>query len=140
MTTRALVDANILVYYLDAREGRKHQLAQEFMKEVDANPLKFVVCIQSLREFASIATKKSIVPAVKIKESVMLFEKAFQKPLGDIPFDIMNAVSLACYQKIPFYDALLASTAQRHGVTTIYTENTKDFEKILGIKAVNPLK
>jgi len=52
----------------------------------------------------------------------------------------VRAISLNSQYGIQFWDALLVATMQRHGITTIFTENTGDFEKCPGIKAVNPLK
>ncbi len=140
MAIRGLVDANILIYFIDAEEGEKHTRAKKFMADVDSNSFQYVIATQTLRECAHVWIRKSKLPAERIKEHILLFEKVFTRPLMDESIDIVNAVSLSHSEKIPFWDALLASTAKRHGVYTIFTENTKDFERIPGIKAVNPLK
>jgi predicted nucleic acid-binding protein len=38
------------------------------------------------------------------------------------------------------FDLYLAATALEHGVTQIYTADTKHFEKIPGLSACNPLR
>jgi len=42
--------------------------------------------------------------------------------------------------KVHFWDALIAATMIENNVFTIFTENTKDFKKIKGITAINPLE
>ncbi len=58
--------------------------------------------------------------------------------LSDGIWDVADALVLAEGKKRLFWDALLASTMKRNFVTTIITENTKDFKE-LEVKVVNPL-
>jgi len=51
---------------------------------------------------------------------------------------ITRAVALSYKIGIGFFDALLAQTMLENNIHLIYTENTKDFNKIPGIKAINP--
>lgn len=140
MTTRGLIDANILIYSANADDPEKHRRAVAFMEKVVTQPSEYVVSYQSLREFAFVSIKRTRVPLEKINQYVTQFQNAFGQTLIDLPLDISTAITLSQMHKTPFWDALLASTAQRHEIFTIYTENTKDFENIPGIKAVNPLK
>lgn len=39
-----------------------------------------------------------------------------------------------------YWDYLIASTMKENAVKEIYTENTKDFEKIPELKVVNPFR
>ncbi len=51
-----------------------------------------------------------------------------------------SATKKSAYQGTPFWDALIAETMLENGVSTIYTENEKDFKKMRGINAINPFK
>ena len=137
---RGLVDANILVYAANADEPKKHMQAKVFIQQVISQPADYVVSYQSLREFASVSIKKAHLSHEKIREYVTEFQYAFGDLIIDLPMDIASATTIVDAHKAPFWDSLLASTAFRHGIFTIYTENVKDFEKIPGIKPINPLK
>lgn len=139
MTTRALVDSNILIYFTNTKDNEKYLRARAFMRSVDDDSSRFALSTQSLREFSAVSIKKSKLGTEEILEYLDGFQRAFGEILIELPLDIAPAIRLAREKKIPFWDALLASTALRHEIYTIYTENVKDFEKIPGINVVNPL-
>ncbi|MBI4043940.1 MAG: PIN domain-containing protein [Candidatus Diapherotrites archaeon] len=137
---KALIDTNILVYYASAKEVEKHEKSRKLMKLAQENPYFFTIALQNIREFANVMHKKSILPISEINEYVFLFAHLFQEIIIDTVSDVQKAVYLNVEKEHDFYDTLLSMTAQRNGIQTIYTENTKDFERIPGIKAVNPLR
>jgi predicted nucleic acid-binding protein len=49
------------------------------------------------------------------------------------------AITVNNDNSLHFWDALIAETMIENKITEIYTENTKDFEKIPGIRAINPM-
>ncbi len=53
---------------------------------------------------------------------------------------VLKAMITSSTYGSPFWDTLIAETAKENGVTTVLTENEKDFKKIPGIKIVNPFK
>ena len=132
------IDSNLLVYFADNAEPHKHAQAKRFFHGLLQSKIPLAVCIQNLREFAFVMLEKKKMEPTKINEFVEQFS-SFEKILFESPSDVSNAVRWNQQHKTPFWDALLASTLLRSGITTIYTENTKDFEK-QGIKVVNPLK
>jgi predicted nucleic acid-binding protein len=74
---------------------------------------------------------------LEIIETLNDFNSVF-KVLFYSPETINKAISLSLETKVHFFDALLAQTMLDNNVHLIYTENTKDFNKIPGIKAINP--
>lgn len=138
--SRILIDTNILVYFVSNKEPEKHQRAKRLLDEANMHPGKYAIGMQNIREFAEVITRKKYVPFEIACEALIDFQYFFGDALLESRADFRESLRLAYDEKIPFFDALLATTALRHGVTTIYTENTKDFERIPGIKVVNPLK
>lgn len=132
------MDTNILVYAVDQDDPAKHASAKRFLDVVHANPGRFYLSVQNIREFAFTMYIKTKAPPQKIQEYIREFGLVFSM-VADTPEDAHTAVEWAFNLDMPFWDGLLMSTARRNGITTIYTENVRDFKKNPGIKTVNPL-
>jgi len=134
-----LIDSNMLVYAFDSSEKEKHEKAKNFFKSIERN--KANLSIQNLVEFHNVVTSKIEKPiSLDIsKKSVSNLAESFNVFQYDSE-TIVEAIDLQKENKIHFWDALLAATMKVNGIKIIYTENTKDFEKIKEIKALNPLK
>jgi len=135
MSDKALIDANILFYLIDTNENEKHKKSLRWFESLESD--EFVLSSQTLREFANIAIKKSTLKKEEIISYLDLFIDKFAL-IQDNYFDAIKAVQLV-RNKRNFFDSLLAATMLRNYITTIVTENTKDFEE-LGVKTINPLK
>ena len=55
------------------------------------------------------------------------------------PNSIVLATKISEEYNMSYWDSLLAATMKENGITTIYTENEKDF-KVPWIKVINPFK
>jgi predicted nucleic acid-binding protein len=134
----SLIDSNILIYYLDLEEKEKHPIAFDFIHSRLMGK-ETAVSVQNLAEFSSNVVDNKTTPAIEkeiedtIREIMDIFEV-----ISYSPNTIIHANALHNKYNIHFWDALLAATMQENHISTIYTENTKDFEKIPGIKAINP--
>ncbi len=138
MNEKMLVDSCLLVYFIDPREKEKHEKTVGWFKErLPAENL--FVSNQNLREFASVAIKKSTATTNEITDALQLFSETF-KIIQDNAQDIARATALCEGKKKIFWDALIVATMQRNGIQKIITENTKHFEKFNAIKAINPLE
>lgn len=135
---RGLIDSNILIYAANASNDVRHERAKVFMDKVMANPEEYVIAQQSLREFTAVAIHRSFLPLLKIQEYIALFKDGFGACYAEEAEDILNAANLSKTERVHFWDALLASTAIRNGIHLVYTED-EDFERIPGIKVVDPL-
>jgi predicted nucleic acid-binding protein len=138
MQGRALVDTCVLVYLIDKTDKGKHEKAKEWLKSIEGRD-NFFVSIQNLREFSSIALKKSSLHLREINELLEVFADAFGIVFDSFE-DIIKANEAIGKNRKIFWDALLAATMQRHSIHIILTENTKDFKGFKGIKTINPLR
>ncbi len=134
-----LIDSNLLVYaYEDdvVRSEPARQLIASLSRKNQAS-----VSVQNLAEFSNVAAgkKKNVIPLAEAQTALAFFSEN----LNVLPYGlktVSSALALVQSHGTPFYDALLAATMIENGIATIYTENVKDFERIPGIKAVNPFE
>jgi len=136
----ALVDTNILIYWFDASDDKRNQKSLVIFDEVRQNPGRFAIGLQSIREFCNIMLNKKKYPKDEIELAVQSIRGLFSQILFDSAEDAQNAVGLSHDNKAPYWGCLLATTAHRHKIKYILTENTRDFSNLLFVKAINPLK
>ncbi|MFH1587952.1 MAG: PIN domain-containing protein [Candidatus Diapherotrites archaeon] len=138
---KIFLDTNILVYAFDTSENIKHKKCKKLISDCFEGERNFYISNQVLAEFVSVMLTK-----IKIKYPQEKMKKRIQEinsidSWKKINYSTNTIESLLTKQmKTSFWDALIAETMKESLVFTIYTENIKDFEKIEGIKAVNPLK
>lgn len=136
---KALIDTNILVYFADSTDVKKHEKARTLLEVAREDPSSFVITLQNLREFGNVMAHKTKMPVEEINEFLSLFEHAFVDIAVDTVEIMQKAVALTRESGIDFYDANIFQTAAKKRIAAVYTENTKDFEKIPGLKVINPL-
>lgn len=137
--TRSLVDTNILVYAA-LEEQDQHQPAVDVIAEIATNG-EMVVSTQNLAELSRVLLEKvkpSISPA-NVKRIVFGYSHS-SAVLEYSHSTVVNAISTKEKYGIHFFDALLVATMQENGISRILTENTKHFEKIEWLEAVNPFE
>ncbi len=136
----ALVDTNILVFAYDKDAGTKHEKAKAFLKPVFNGEKSLYVSNQNLAEMFKILVYEKIVPLEEAKEITLGF--LFSKNWLKLTYrqETLLGVLEVYKHGLHFWDCLIAATALENLVTTIYTDNVKDFEKIPGIEVINPLK
>lgn len=133
ITEKYFLDTNVLAYLASTEEPKKHEKAKALIKNN-------IICIstQNLRELANILLKKTSLSPEEISKIILTFAKTFTIFI-ELPTDILDATRL-CNNRKNFYDTLLVTTMQRNNITTIITENEKDFKEFKGIKVINPFK
>jgi predicted nucleic acid-binding protein len=137
--TRMLIDSNILVYAYDISSER-HQKALDFFKNILLSD-SAVVSIQNIVEFSRIMTEKIKNPISPVQTRFIVSE--LSETMDIIYYDshtVSDALNISSMNKIHFFDALLAATMEKEGISSIATENEKDFRKISWITVINPLK
>ncbi len=134
-----MIDTNLLVYLVDNSDAKKHQAVKEFFEAIQGHRRDYFISTQNLREFSNTMVNKTNASIEKIQLYLTQFYLTFNV-LHENVMDSHAAIALTRETKTPFWDALLSSTAKRHEIKLIYTENTKDFERIPGIKVINPFK
>jgi predicted nucleic acid-binding protein len=131
-----LIDSSILVSAFSQKEKKERRIIAAKLIELGID----YACIaqQNLIEFTNI-----MLYSLKSQNSKEILEiiKDFQSIFNVLQYSkdsIFQAIELAIYYKIDFNDVLLAQTMLNNNIRLIYTENTKDFNKIPGIKAISP--
>ncbi len=142
MPDKALIDSNILVYAFDAFDAKKHRKANDFLRSAIAEK-NAMLSVQNLAEFyVNITRGNKILKKGLSKEYSRQAVEDFMDIFPIITYGketILDSIGIQIDFGVHFWDALLAATMLANNVKTIYTENTKDFSKIPGIKAINPL-
>ncbi len=131
----ALVDSNILIYYVNLEDEKKHWRVREFLEEKRHSLL---ISYQNLREVAAVLSQKYAYPENDIIAIIKFFFESLPVAYDNMD-DLCQAIKISSGFNIPFWDALLIATAERNNIEIIYTENTADFGRYRKIKAVNPL-
>lgn len=136
------VDTNILVYAYDVDEVERHPIAKAVIQGCFRGERRLAISNQIIAEFARVMLHKP--PPRMDKETVhgIIQEIVSSESWTKLNYSISSvqrAVETAESEN-PFWDSIIAQTMLENGIAKIYTENTKDFSKIKGIKAVNPFK
>lgn len=142
MNANVLMDTNILVYAFDGRNAEKWGVAKKLLEKCFRRELNAAVSVQNLNEFCNVMTKKvniRILPSELLSMLGFFTDSGCFKLIHFSVETIERAVNSYDEGK-HYWDCLLAATMLENGITTVYTENTKGFERIEGIKAVNPFK
>ncbi len=132
------VDSNIIVYAHDAQAGERHRLSRELILECMEGKRIFYVSNQILGEVVNVIKVKlpHLPPEIPVQIIEDILHIPSWKKLNYSEYTVKEALKLSAGKS--FWDAVIAQTMIENGITKIYTENTKDFSKIKGIKAVNP--
>ncbi|MBI3588204.1 PIN domain-containing protein [Candidatus Micrarchaeota archaeon] len=100
-----------------------------------------VLSVQNLAEFCSFATEKLQlrIPHDQVRTIVLELSESMEVATYDSR-TVASALSLSSIHKIHFFDALLAATMEKEGISEIMTENERDFRKIPWLTVTNPFK
>jgi toxin-antitoxin system PIN domain toxin len=142
---KILLDTNILVYAYN-EDSVHHKVAKRFLDKVFAGEIKACISQQVLYEFFSVITNAKKVESplpleVAADLCVSLWEGSELEKIALTDFVPQKAFALAKSHKLrngKVFDCVLAASAEANGVTTIFTENIKDFAKFDFLEAVNP--
>lgn len=145
ITGSVLIDSNILVIAHTANHPYVARAQALITDLVDGRQLG-VVAHQNLLEFYATITNPKFTSALAGEKANGLIATYLRSQLRVITPTSETINLLISWQKMSvkpktgqqIYDRYLAATALTHGVTTILTENTKNFRDIPGIQAINP--
>jgi predicted nucleic acid-binding protein len=139
MSDKMFFDTNILVYAYDASEPGKRKTCKKLIEKVYSGEIAGVVSNQILVEFFNALTRKFGVKQAEAK--LMVRALATSDRWSKINYNcstVEKVLNNHDFSVAPFLDALIAETMKENGVNTIVTENIKDFDKIIGIRVINP--
>lgn len=131
------IDSNVLIYALDRKSGVKHDVARKLVAKCMRGEIALAISNQVLAE-----TLFNIEEGVPIQDIADFVDSIQKLPSWKKLVYSHQTVSnvLIRKEKTDFWDTLIAETLKENNIPTIYTENTKDFEKIPGVKATNPFR
>ena len=137
-----LFDTNIIVYAYDELEVEKRKKCLSLLQPIFEGKGKGYVTNQILGETFIVLTKHMKMPSSieDAKDIIELFISS--NNWVKINYDyktVKKAVGYVKEFKINFWDAVIAATMIENNISSIYTENEKDFKKIPGINVINPL-
>jgi predicted nucleic acid-binding protein len=131
---RVSLDANILVYALQAGE-RRHGMAREVVARAIAADC--VQTLQSLAEcFNALVRKRHFDPAVARVE-VERYKAVFPVEAATAA-DLDRAMWATQQHHLAFWDAMLWATARRIGCRVLISEDGHDGRKLDGVTYLNP--
>jgi predicted nucleic acid-binding protein len=131
---RVSLDANILVYALQAEE-RRHKTARDLVAR--AIVADCVQTLQSLAEcFNALVPKRSFEPSRAMAE-VERFKAAFPVEAAQ-PADLDRAMWATMHHRFAFWDAMLWATARRAGCRVLLSGDGHDGRDLEGVTFINP--
>ncbi len=136
-----LIDTNIFVtVYTNVNTKDQSEKIRNYFNLLSEGNLKYgYISIQNLVEFVNVTKNKlkCFDNPTELNNRLKNISNLFTI-LSYTSDTIMQAVDLSYLTGVHFFDALLAQTMLDNNIHLIYTENTKDFNKIPGIRAINP--
>jgi predicted nucleic acid-binding protein len=132
---RFTIDANVLVYAVDANAGLRHKIAQQVV--LAAQLLDCRLTLQAVSEFYWAVTRKRIIPPDRAATLVEDWLTAFPADPSSAQA-VRRAVSGARDGLAGYWDAHLIATAAEAGCTAAVTEDMGDGTTLFGIRIVDP--
>lgn len=137
-----LIDTNILVYAYDTFDKKKHEKCKKPVEAAFKGEGSYAVSNQILAELFFVLTRKLKKPfALEEAEIIVsgIADSINWVKINYVHETVKKAITLSKTNNISIWDSLIVVTALENGITTIYTENAKDFKEIAKINAVNPM-
>jgi predicted nucleic acid-binding protein len=132
---RCFFDTNVLVYFHDASDSRKQQLAREAVREQMLGG-GFVISTQVLQEFcAAVQKRRLLTPALALAAATELARHAVRATTAEA---VLTGVALAQRHQLSIWDGLIVQAALDAGCTTLLTEDLHHGQRFGVLQVVNP--
>jgi len=132
---RFTLDANLLIYSLDSKAGRKHALAAEIVQAAARRPC--VLMLQTLAEAFWATSRKRIMPREEVAAQIADWLDIFPCAMADGEA-LRAATSPEIVGRFSFWDALYLATADRAGCTLALSEDMHDGASFGAVRIRNP--
>ena len=133
---KVFLDSNILVYFVDQHDIKKQKIAEEIIKK-SVEMKTGVLSTQSLQEFYSVVTRKSLCSKEQAKTIVEKFRNTL--PITQISVShILKAIDISIQTQFSFWDSLIVSAAHSSGCVIVYSEDMNHNQLVNGVKIINP--
>ena len=133
---KIFLDSNILVYFVDEHDSKKQKIAEKLIKN-SVEMKTGVLSTQSLQEFYSVVTRKSLCSKKQAKTIVEKFKNTL--PITQISVShILKAIDISIQTQFSFWDSLIVSAAHSSGCVIVYSEDMSHNQLVNGVKIINP--
>ena len=133
---KIFLDSNILVYFVDEHDSKKQKIAEKLIKN-SVEMKTGVLSTQSLQEFYSVVTKKSLCAKEEAKIIIEKFRNTL--PITQISVQhILKAIDISIQTQFSFWDSLIISAAHSSGCVIVYSEDMSHNQIVNGVKIINP--
>lgn len=132
---RFTLDTNILLYAVDAREGRKHEMATRVIEA--AAGLDCPLALQVVGEFYAAAAGKLKLDARDAAARAAQLIAGFDT-FGASVHAVRAALEEALKGRFSYWDGVLLASAAEAGCTTIFSEHMADGARFGSIAVANP--
>ena len=135
---RYLIDTNVLLYPMDARDPWKQSRAEQLLLHL-ARTESAALSIQALSEFASVALRK-LIPPLSPKEASQQLERLIEAfPVFPLtPAVVLEALRGVERHGLSFYDAQVWAVARLQGIPLILSEDFPSGAVLEGVGFLNP--
>jgi len=141
----SLIDTNILVH-ANNEDSLYHKTSKDLIENALNGDIEVALSIQNLVEFYAVITdKRRVEHPISPKRAKELLEfyhvNEFIKiihPLHKTINTLANLIEKYKPKGQSIFDYLLIATMNDHGISQIFTRNTKDFKIFDFLKVVNP--
>ncbi|ADD26831.1 PIN domain-containing protein [Meiothermus ruber] len=140
MKYRYLVDTNLLIYPLDARDPRKQQQAANVLLEL-VQEGRAALPVQALSEFASVALRR-LEPPLSPQQVGLEVERLMQAfPVLPLTAPVvLEALRGVTQHRLSYYDAQVWATARLYQVPLVLSEDFPTGAVLEGVRFLNPLE
>lgn len=141
MKDRTFFDTNIICYAFDSKENSKRTICKKLIEKVYSEEISGSISNQVIVETFNVLTRKFEIPTDKVREIMKsLTVSDHWHRINYTSKTIDRALDNSSSLQVPFLDLLIGETMKENFIYEIITENEKDFEKLSGIKVINPFK
>lgn len=140
MKYRYLVDTNLLIYPLDARDPRKQQQAANVLLDL-VQEGRAALPVQALSEFASVALRR-LEPPLSPQQVGLEIERLMQAfPVLPLTAPVvLEALRGVTQHRLSYYDAQVWATARLYQVPLVLSEDFPTGAVLEGVRFLNPLE
>jgi len=134
---QVLIDTNILVYTIDARDPDRQENTLSLITRLSENH-RGCLSVQNLAEFASAAINKLSLPPVETLRLIENWQLIF--PVLDLtPRTVLEAVRGVRDHQFSYYDSQIWAVALLNKVPLVFSEDFQNGQVLEGVQFLNPL-
>ncbi|OGA08495.1 MAG: hypothetical protein A3D95_12785 [Betaproteobacteria bacterium RIFCSPHIGHO2_12_FULL_69_13] len=133
--SRLSLDANVLIYGIDAGDPAKHRTARRVI--MLAAERDCVLTLQALAEFYFVATRKGKLDAPQVKAQVDELRSVFPMVLPSAR-TLNLAIDASERHRIGFWDGMQIAVMHEAGVGILLSEDLQDGQIYEGVRCLNP--